>query len=92
MLINSCSWESISGNESRIFVATSNLNGNTLLFPAGGVSDGSEIWNEEFGEYWSSELQPDTDNAYRLQISDDLVYCGSKYREDGRLLRPVINN
>lgn len=89
-LIDNCSWQSTTDHDVYGFVATSKVNGNTLFFPAGGVQYSTEIGNLSFGEYWSSELDPDAiNNAFRLQISENLVYCSSKYQKDGRLLRPV---
>ncbi len=85
-LIDNCSWVDVSGG----YLATSLLNGNTLFFPKGGVMGDNGLYNEDFGEYWSSTLQTDVpDNAYRLQITPDMVYCSSKYIMNGRLIRAV---
>lgn len=87
-LIDGCTW-STHGNG---FNAVSKTNGNTLFFPKGGVINGTEgfKYNEDFGEYWSSESDSDTEpHAYRLQISEEMVYCSSKYGVDKRQFRPV---
>ena len=90
-LIDNCTWGNESVNGHNGFVASSKLNGNVLFFPRGGVDYGTEIGNKDFGEYWSSEQDEYAENnAYRLQISDDFIYCSSKYKENGRLMRPVI--
>lgn len=59
-LYENCTWETIKKDGKLLFVATSNINKKTIIFPATGAMQGDKILYEGQGAYyWSSTLIKD---------------------------------
>ena len=84
-------WTTMNGVDGMLF--TSNINGNTLFFPAAGrCFDGSVEDVGYSGNCWSSSLSADNrQSAYSLLFNSDDAYWDSLYsRRYGFAVRPVI--
>ena len=70
---------------------TSNINGNTLFFPASGYRQYSDVTAEgEFGYPWSSVLRSDhLDNAWFFAIGDNNIDIVDEHRQCGQPVRGV---
>lgn len=83
-------WTTRNGVAGRLF--TSNLNGNTLFFPAAGYYDGASLnLRGSNGDYWSSTYGSAT-NARSLNFEGSTVLPqGSNNRHYGFSVRAVLN-
>ena len=82
-------WGTLNGVYGRLF--TSDINGNSVFFPAAGGYIGTSLNREGAGgSYWSSSLYSQT-NAYYLDFNSSDVYPQSYYanRSDGFPVRAV---
>jgi hypothetical protein len=65
-------WTTHNGVNGRLF--TSNINGNSVFFPAAGCYYGTTLYEEGAGGgYWSSSLHSQA-SAYGLHFNSSLVY------------------
>lgn len=91
-LVDNCTsvWTTLNGVAGRLF--TSNVNGNTLFFPAAGYYSGTTLSSRgSVGYYWSSSYLSATD-ARRLSFSNSGVYPqGNNVRRYGFPVRAVMN-
>lgn len=91
-LYNNCTreWTTLNGVNGLLF--TSNVNGNTLFFPAAGLYSGYLlITRGSRGYYWSSSYSSDT-NARCLAFSSlSVAPAGSDSRYYGFSVRPVAD-
>lgn len=81
-------WTTLNGKKGRLF--TSNVNGNTLFFPAAGYYNGSSLDGRgSYGYYWSSTYGSAT-NARVLSFSSSSISPqGNDSRRDGISVRAV---
>lgn len=84
-------WTTMNGVAGRLF--TSNVNGNTLFFPAAGLYNGTSLnYREESGLYWSSTYNSATNARYLFFNSSSVVPQSNYYaRRDGFSVRAVLN-
>ena len=84
-----CVWTTMNGVAGRLF--TSNVNGNTLFFPAAGSYHGTSLSNRgSSGGYWSSTYNSAT-SARNLFFNSSGVYPqDSSYRCNGFSVRAVL--
>ena len=91
-LFDNCTviWTSMNGINGRLF--TSNVNGNTLFFPAAGLYSGTSLdYRETFGFCWSSTYVSAT-NARDLGFdSSNITPMGSSRRRLGFSVRAVFD-
>lgn len=82
-------WTTRNGVDGCLF--TSNVNGNTLFFPAAGYYDNMTLGNRGLrGYFWSSRYDSDT-NARLLEVLSSLVNPrDSRSRHFGISVRPVM--
>ena len=89
-LVNNCTseWTDEDGVTGRRF--TSNINGNSVFFPASGYYNGTTLNNRgSYGYYWSSTYNSET-NARSLSFdSSEVNPTGSYYRRLGFTVRAV---
>ena len=89
-LVNNCTseWTDEDGVTGRRF--TSNINGNSVFFPASGYYNGTTLYNRgSNGYYWSSTYNSET-NARSLSFdSSEVNPTGSYYRRLGFTVRAV---
>lgn len=81
-LVNNCTsvWTTLKGVAGRLF--TSNVNGNTLFFPAAGVYNGTSLeYSNTVGYYWSSTFYSAT-NGIGLSFGASVV--SPAYNSRGR--------
>lgn len=83
-------WTTRNGVAGRLF--TSNVNGNSLFFPAAGYHSGTEHFAlGELGRYWSTRYYSNT-NAHGLNFDNANVNPRySSYRRYGFTVRAVLN-
>ncbi len=78
------------GNSGKLF--TSNINGNTVFFPAAGTKQSSTLYNRGVcGTYWSSSLDiddPDMAEFYSFSLGTHVSVGG--YRSNGLSIRAVL--
>ena len=81
-------WTDEDGVAGRRF--TSNINGNSIFFPASGYYNGTTLYNRgSNGYYWSSSYISET-NAYDMDFNSDGVYpAGGSSRRYGFSVRAV---
>lgn len=91
-LVDNCTsvWTTLKGVAGRLF--TSNVNGNTLFFPATGLYDGtSPLYRGSRGYNWSSTYFSAT-SARNLIFTNSVVYPQDSYgRRVGFSVRAVMN-
>lgn len=88
-LIDNCTseWTTLNGVNGRLF--TSNVNGNTLFFPAAGYYNGTSLNNRgSYGRYWSSSFYSST-NAQLLGFDSSDVNPQNNGRRRGFSVRAV---
>lgn len=91
-LVENCTtvWTTLNGVYGRLF--TSNVNGNTLFFPAAGYYDGESLRNRgSNGYFWSRNYQSAT-NALYMFFDSSAVYPkgSSRSRYSGFTVRAVM--
>lgn len=89
-LVDNCTsvWTTQNGVHGWLF--TSNLNGNTIFFPAAGYYGGTTIYNRDTdGWYWTSSYYSD-ENAYYMGFdSSDIATDDIDFRRNGFPVRAV---
>ena len=82
------SWITRNGVKGTLFTAS---NGRSIFIPAAGIHGGSNFYNDDFGEYWSSSLSTEQPScAWKLYIQS--IYCHIAVyepRNQGLSVRPV---
>lgn len=91
-LINHCSWEWVTMNGIKGILLTSNINGNTLFFPAGGfISDSTPYYRGSNIYYWAStKHQNDPYIAHCYHQVNNYLDVYNEDRIKGMLVRAVI--
>ena len=91
-LVENCTivWTTLNGVYGRLF--TSNVNGNTLFFPAAGFYIGESLNNRgSNGFYWSSNYVSATNASYMFFDSSGVYPTGSlRSRSNGFTMRAVM--
>lgn len=83
-----CVWTTLNGVNGRLF--TSNVNGNTLFFPAAGYYNGTALISRgSNGVYWSSVYYSASNARYLLFNSSNVNPQNYGSRNDGFSIRPV---
>ena len=81
-------WTDEDGVPGRRF--TSNINGNSIFFPASGLYDGTTLnLRGSGGYYWSSTFYSETSARYLSFLSSSVSPAGSSYRRCGFSVRAV---
>lgn len=81
-------WTTQNGMNGRLF--TSNVNGNTLFFPAAGNYNGLELRSRgSNGDYWSATYYSDTSAPYLNLSSSDVITKYTDERRKGFSVRAV---
>lgn len=91
-LYNNCTseWTTLNGVNGLLF--TSNVNGNTLFFPAAGLYSGNLlITRGSRGYYWSTRYMSDTYARCMAFSSSSVITFGSDLRVYGFSVRPVAD-
>ena len=85
-------WTTENGVNGRRF--TSKTNGNSVFLPAAGVRDGSSLYYQSYGNYWSASVYPTYSYFARgLDFGSGYVHTYDTYRRcHGRFVRPVLKN
>ena len=89
-LVNNCTseWTDEDGVAGRRF--TSNINGNSIFFPASGYYSGTTLNNRgSYGNYWSSTVNSETYARYLRFNSSEVNPTYSSYRRYGFTVRAV---
>lgn len=89
-LFDNCTviWTTLNGVNGRLF--TSNINGNTLFFPAAGYYSGTSlIYRGSYGSYWSSTFVSATNARYLNFNSSNVNPQYSGERREGFSIRAV---
>lgn len=91
---NYCTWIWAEMNGITGYCIKSKINGNNIFLPAGGRKLDSETrYLGELCSYWTSNLDEEYSEQVYI-ISYDSPYAGTvwdfEYRDDGRLIRPVL--
>lgn len=83
-------WVTQNGMNGRRF--TSNVNGNSIFFPAAGYYNGSGYYYEGSGGYYWSSVLHSAGNAYSLGFGSTGVFPqGNRYRYNGCSVRAVMD-
>ena len=83
-----CVWTTLNGVNGRLF--TSNVNGNTLFFPAAGYYNGTSLSSRgSHGYYWSSTYYSATNARYLVFNSSNVNPQNYSYRRSGFSVRAV---
>lgn len=83
-----CIWTTLNGVNGRLF--TSNVNGNTLFFPAAGYCSGTSLgFRGSVGLYWSSTYNSASNARVLYFKSSDVNPQSSNNRTDGFPIRAV---
>ena len=88
-LIDKCTWEWITYNDSVKGYKVTGPNGNRIFLPAAGYRNGTSLSSAgSYGGYWSGALGS-SGGAYGLRFNSDGHYVSGSYRYYGRSVRPV---
>ena len=83
-----CVWTTLNGVAGRLF--TSNINGNSIFFPAAGYYSGTSLDSRgSYGFYWSSSYYSASNAYYLLFNSSNVNPQGSISRRNGVSVRAV---
>lgn len=91
-LFDNCThvWATLNGVDGLLF--TSNVNGNTLFFPAAGLYDGTSLVGRGlYGYYWSSTYVSATNARILYFNSSSVTPQNQNVRRDGFSVRAVMN-
>lgn len=85
-----CVWTTLNGVNGRLF--TSNVNGNTLFFPAAGYYDGTSLISSgSSGDYWSSSYYSASGARSLYFNSSNVVPLNGSPRRNGFSMRAVAS-
>lgn len=87
-----CTWSWVPDYKGRAgYLGRSEVNGNTIFFPACGEKDGKEIktFNKQGGYWTSSHDEKITDNAMCFVFSYNTIKIGTSRRYKGLSVRPI---
>ena len=88
-LKSNCTWVWTSQNGVHGFAVTSDINGNTIFLPAGGLIDYSNDDVNSVGYYWASDLYHDDTYAYTWELRSDKAWYSYRERYKGLTIRAV---
>ena len=89
-LFNNCTYEWTTLNDVNGGKFTSNINGNSIFFPASGLYTSGLFVDGEAGDYWSSTQSPDYwDGSYDFLFFSGYFGWSVAHRSGGLSVRPV---
>ena len=90
-LKDNCTWTWTTQNGVNGYLVTSKKNDNSIFLPAAGYRSGSDLeYAGSYGRYWSSSLDTDHSDAYRLYFGSYNVDWFYYSRDFGQSVRPVL--
>lgn len=90
-LLTKCTWTWTTVNGKNGYKVTAS-NGNYIFLPAAGFCYDSLLYYAgTSGDYWSSTLSSDNNNANFVYFGPNSIYMSSYFRYSGRSIRPVLS-